>query len=127
MINLSRTCKPLATLFKRAVETKWRINTHLRRFVRDPFKFREALGKCDGLIAGGFALQFFDRVYWPEAEMRVFITKGRDQPLVKHLTEHEGYKLVQQRELLGLVPLKQEWEPDEAMVSKEVNIQPSFS
>lgn len=69
MINLSRTCKPLATLFKRAVETKWRINTYLRRFVRDPFKFREALGKCDGLIAGGFALQFFDRVYWPEAEM----------------------------------------------------------
>lgn len=72
LLILSRTCK---TLHKEITST-WDINKRLLRFFDDPIPFRCKLGESDALIAGSFALQFFEGVFWRESDLDIEVQVG---------------------------------------------------
>lgn len=95
IINLTRTCKALSHLYQTLLGLQqWNVDRDLLRFVKDPHRFRTQLGKCDGLISGSFALQFFERVYWEGSDLDIFVKDRREACEFEHyLTNVENYKL----------------------------------
>ena len=63
----------------------------LRRFVDNPHQFRSKLGEYNAIVSGSFALQFFDRVVWPESDLDIFILDSRREGFMAYLCESEGY------------------------------------
>ena len=51
----------------------WDVDRVLNRFISDPTAFRSQMAKYNILVAGSLALQFFERVCWPESDMDVFL------------------------------------------------------
>lgn len=98
--------------------------------MKNPVGFRGRLGACGGLISGGFALGFFERMGWGEGDMDVYVNgsfggsevgsgdgdgdegKGLRDPdnLGMYLVEREGYELlsVKTEENGGLLELTRE-------------------
>ncbi len=95
IINLTRTCRTLSHLYQTLLDLQqWNVDRDLLRFVKDPRRFRTQLGKCDGLISGSFALQFFERVYWEGSGLDVFVEDRREAREFEHyLVNVENYKL----------------------------------
>lgn len=69
----------------------WDIECALQRFVLNPRGFREKLRDVDGIISGGFALQFLARVTWTESDLDVCVCKDQGPELVDYLVKVEGY------------------------------------
>ncbi|KAI1322604.1 hypothetical protein F5Y16DRAFT_386197 [Xylariaceae sp. FL0255] len=68
--------------------TVWNINKRLLRFFENPLTFRSQLGKCDALISGSFALQFFEGVLWKESDLDIFVESGNNtEAMEKYLLE----------------------------------------
>lgn len=67
--------------------------------MKDPFGFRSKIGQNGAIISGSFALQYFARVMWEEADLDIWV-KVPDDPadfdelnsLGFYLQEYEGYK-----------------------------------
>ncbi|KAI5927612.1 hypothetical protein F4810DRAFT_272395 [Camillea tinctor] len=77
---------------------EWDINVKLGRFIKDPAGFRSQLGRSDALISGSFALQFFERIIWPESDLDIMVQDGESlEGLSKFLTEKEGYEMAGER------------------------------
>jgi hypothetical protein len=56
--------------------------------------------RCDALISGSFALQFFDRVVWSESDLDIYVQHSRltaqseeSDALAQYLVSVEGYAL----------------------------------
>ena len=108
IVALTRTCKALSNLYRYLLPMHWDIDKNLRRFVDDPYRFRSQMGKCDALISGSFAVQFFERVTWTASDLDIFIQEGnRANAFKEHLIKIEGYALVksQHREPYGMSSL----------------------
>jgi hypothetical protein len=89
-LSLLQTCRDIRSAIR---SHEWDINTRLKRFVSDPIGFRSELGRYGGLISGSFALQFFERVTWPESDLDIFVQRpGGYFPIVKYLIENEAYE-----------------------------------
>ena len=99
IVNLTRTCKTLQHLYRRLVKSQWNLNKRLERFVTNPMEFRRTLGMCGAIISGSFALQFFERVVWPESDLDVFVHQDHYESLSTFLTMREGYTLTDARVL----------------------------
>ena len=57
------------------------------------------MAKYDALISGSFALQFFERVTWPDSDLDIFVEQGEGCELFcKYLVEAEGYDLVRSQD-----------------------------
>lgn len=94
ILNLTQTSKSLANLYRVLLPYQWNINRSLHRFVNQPAGLRSQLGKCTALISGSFALQFFERVFWDESDLDIFVQDGRGSgELGLYLAEEEGYVL----------------------------------
>ena len=94
IINLTRTCRALSNLYQTLLPQQWNVDRSLLRFVQKPRGLRAQLAKCAGLISGGFAVQFFERVHWPDSTLDIFVEQGeKAQQLELYLREHEGYRL----------------------------------
>lgn len=53
----------------------------------------------NALISGSFALQFFERVTWPESDLDILVEEGDGlEEMKKYLTGSEGYTKVPQPE-----------------------------
>ena len=98
IISLTRTCKPLSHLYRTLIRLQhWNVDRDLLRFVEDPRRFRSQLGKCNALISGSFALQFFERVAWEGSDLDLFVEAGEDaQVLANHLVQVERYRYIRQ-------------------------------
>ena len=93
LVNLSRTCRMLSSVYRALLPTHWNIDRCLERFVQRPKEFRSQLGMYDALISGSFAIQFFQRVLWRESDLDIFITGDREAAaLENHLVNNEGYR-----------------------------------
>ncbi|KAF5238851.1 hypothetical protein FANTH_10179 [Fusarium anthophilum] len=69
------------------------ITRQLQPFVRDPLRFRQELGKHDGLIAGDSVRNFFEFNRWEVSSLLLYIKQGpKYQGFIKYLLDHEGYK-----------------------------------
>lgn len=90
LLILSRTCKTLREEILRI----WDINTRLLRFFDEPTAFRSKLGECDALIAGSFALQFFEGVFWRESDLDIEVQVGETlEKLHNFMIGRGGYRL----------------------------------
>ncbi|RBA15939.1 hypothetical protein FPRO05_12160 [Fusarium proliferatum] len=69
------------------------IMRQLQPFVDDPTRFREELGKHDGLIGGDFVRNFFEFNRWEVSSLLLYIERGpKCQGFIKYLLDHEGYR-----------------------------------
>jgi len=93
IVSLTRTCKSLSSVYQVLLTTQWNVDRALRRFVKDPCLFRSKLGEYDALVSGSFALQFFDRVIWPESDLDIFMRVGAQKHFEEYLCQSEGYTL----------------------------------
>jgi len=95
IIYLTQTCKALSHLYQTLLGLQqWNVDRDLLRFVEDPRRFRTQLGKCDGLISGSFALQFFERVYWEGSDLDIFVEDRIEAQKFEHyLSNVENYEL----------------------------------
>lgn len=70
----------------------------LKRFVDNPKKLREQLGKSDAPISGSLALQLFECCSWGESDMDVFIKAGTGAvSFAAYVKDAEKYRLVTTR------------------------------
>lgn len=105
IVALTRTCKRLSGVYQSLLPVQWDVNQRLARFVTSPERFRYTLGKSGGLISGSFALQFFERVVWRDADLDVFVEDGRGAAeLVRYVEEEEGYGRAKHVALGGDLP-----------------------
>jgi hypothetical protein len=67
------------------------IHQHLSRFFSDPEGFRKVQRRTSALISGSNALQFFDRSLYPDADLDLYVHRGRETELAAFLLK-EGYE-----------------------------------
>ncbi|TGO09082.1 hypothetical protein BTUL_0180g00150 [Botrytis tulipae] len=91
------TTKQLSSSFDSLFKAQWNINRQLTRFVKDPVGFRSKLAEHDALITGSFALQFFERRFWLDSDLDIYVQGANDlrnpEQIGKYLVNHEGYNL----------------------------------
>ncbi|RAL60990.1 hypothetical protein DID88_010086 [Monilinia fructigena] len=97
ILFLQLATKKLSPSFESLFNTQWNINRQLTRFVNDPVNFRSKLAKHDALISGSFALQFFERRFWHDSDLDIYVDGSNElrspDPIGEYLVEREGYKL----------------------------------
>lgn len=97
ILLLRATTKQLSPLFESLFKTQWNINRQLKRFIEDPITFRSKLARYNALISGSFALQFFERRFWKESDLDIYVNgsddSGSHDRLDEYLVNSEGYKL----------------------------------
>ncbi|KAI5273753.1 hypothetical protein E4T47_03033 [Aureobasidium subglaciale] len=93
IVALTRTCHALNPLYQKLVkQDAWDIDKRLKKFVKDPRGFRKRLAELDGIISGGFALQFIDRVEWEGSDLDVCVQVGeKADAFCRYMEEVEGY------------------------------------
>ncbi|PCH44988.1 hypothetical protein WOLCODRAFT_91093 [Wolfiporia cocos MD-104 SS10] len=71
-VSLIRMRRVSRTTYQAVQDFSYRafdVNRRLSRFFSDPFAFRSLQARTATLISGSFALQFFDRTFYPEADL----------------------------------------------------------
>ena len=68
----------------------YNVNRRLLRFVKDPVTFRSLMARTRMVISGSFALQFFDRTFYPESDLDLYLHPNRDMIEVGLYLEREG-------------------------------------
>ncbi|ETS88096.1 hypothetical protein PFICI_01924 [Pestalotiopsis fici W106-1] len=81
LLMLAKTSKAL----QREILSLWDINRSLSRFFDDPVAFRNAMGQFDAIIAGSFAVQFFEHVSWPYTNLDILV---RDESGLESMHEY---------------------------------------
>ncbi|KAF2673679.1 hypothetical protein BT63DRAFT_476162 [Microthyrium microscopicum] len=103
LLQLASTCH---TARNAIYESEWNINSKLRPFLCDPVGFRNQLALCNGLISGSFALQFLERVTWPESDLDIFVEDGVDaECMCEYLIEEEGYIQGEEKGRIGYIDI----------------------
>lgn len=99
IVALTRTCRALNPLYRKMMnKNAWDINARLQKFVKDPVAFRQRLAELDGIISGGFALQFMDRVNWKGSDLDVCVQVGdKANEFCRYMGEVEGYDLASRK------------------------------
>lgn len=65
------------------------------------------MAKCDALICGGFAFQYFERIFWGrmDADLEVVVGQGVDSELlIKYLENTAGYASTHQKDYVAPIP-----------------------
>ncbi|KAI1495688.1 hypothetical protein F5X99DRAFT_109338 [Biscogniauxia marginata] len=97
--DVLRLCQTSWAMRQDIKANEWDINAKLGRFIKNPTGFRSQLGRSNALISGSFALQFFERVVWPEADLDIMVQDGTNlEGLAKFLVEKEDYEMVGERD-----------------------------
>ncbi|KAK7696092.1 hypothetical protein QCA50_000735 [Cerrena zonata] len=73
IIRFSRTCRIADLVVKSYMKRTYRIERILSRFLSDPLKFRRLQAGTGTLISGSAALQFFDRSFYPESDLDLYV------------------------------------------------------
>ncbi|KAK2053471.1 hypothetical protein LY76DRAFT_597811 [Colletotrichum caudatum] len=94
--SLQRVCRAFRRLPAHLGTVCMNINVHLRAFVSDPTAFRVYMGKHDGLISRGFALNFFVPMCSQTPYLDVFIEEGgKADSFAQYLESEEQYAITQ--------------------------------
>ncbi|CAJ2501734.1 Uu.00g045870.m01.CDS01 [Anthostomella pinea] len=78
---------------RRHINASWDINAKLAQLFDKPIAFRAKLAQCNALIAGSFALQFFERVHWAESDLDIEVQVGANlDAMHDFLINEAGYQ-----------------------------------
>ncbi|KAI0061380.1 hypothetical protein BV25DRAFT_785025 [Artomyces pyxidatus] len=73
MIRLSWTCRDALECVRGYFRRAYNINAHLARWFPDPLAFRLMQARTTTLISGSNAIQFFDRTFYPDDALDLFV------------------------------------------------------
>ena len=73
-LSISRTCRIGHEAVKSYMRQAYNINRILTPFITSPLAFRQLQARTGALISGSAALQFFDRSYYPEADLDIYVS-----------------------------------------------------
>jgi hypothetical protein len=96
LLRLSRTCRSIHDVYKDYAPRAFDINRRLARFFYDPIKFRSMQARGSTLISGSFALQFFDRSFYLDSDLDLYLHHGEAKAMGKFLVS-EGYVFIPRR------------------------------
>ncbi|THG97736.1 hypothetical protein EW026_g4321 [Hermanssonia centrifuga] len=73
LFRLAQTCQQARFAIQHYIRKTFDINKHLLRFFKDPLAFRSLQARTGTLISGSSALQFFDRTFYPESDLDLYV------------------------------------------------------
>jgi hypothetical protein len=85
-----KTSRTSHALVKAYAARVWNVDRHFGRFFSDPRAFRELQARTGTLVSGSNALQFFDRSFYPESDLDVYLHRGREREVGNFLLA-DGY------------------------------------
>jgi hypothetical protein len=85
-----KTSRTSYALVKSYAARVWNVERHFGRFFSDPGAFRELQARTGTLVSGSNALQFFDRSFYPESDLDVYLHRGREREVGNFLLA-DGY------------------------------------
>ena len=94
IVSLTRTCKKLSGLYRYLLPLQWDVNEALRPFFDDPQCFRSQIAKCDALLIGQFAAQYFEKIVTESRRLDIVVQRDRVPLLNSYLSEEAGYKYI---------------------------------
>ncbi|THH31081.1 hypothetical protein EUX98_g3103 [Antrodiella citrinella] len=92
-LRLARTCHLVHAIVDSFVKRTFNINRSLSRYFTDPVAFRSLQAHTGTLMSGSFALQFFDRSFYPESDLDLYVPQDFDRELMLWLLS-QGYKFI---------------------------------
>ncbi|PPQ74738.1 hypothetical protein CVT26_005070 [Gymnopilus dilepis] len=90
LIALSKTSKALRRLFICYAQARWDPAKRYRSWFSDVLEFRRVLKRSGAVVSGSFALQYFDRTFYAESDMDLFVRIGGVGPLCDFVRS-QGY------------------------------------
>ncbi|GJE97278.1 hypothetical protein PsYK624_134940 [Phanerochaete sordida] len=91
LLRLARVCRGSHAAVRSHIARCFNINTHIAHFFTAPLAFRSLQARTGALISGSNALQFFDRVHYPEADLDIYCAYEARAEVGWWLIEREGY------------------------------------
>ncbi|PPQ66494.1 hypothetical protein CVT26_011182 [Gymnopilus dilepis] len=91
LINISASSRALRRLFLSYAQRVWDPAKRFRRWFPNVLEFRRVLRSEDAVISGSFALQFFDRSFYVESDMDIFVRIAGVTGLCGFITS-QGYR-----------------------------------
>lgn len=93
LIRFSRTCRTGNSMVKSHTRLQFKIERILSRFFSNPLEFRRLQARTATLISGSAALQFFDRSFYAESDLDLYVAIPFAVDIVTFLIG-EGYTFV---------------------------------
>ena len=92
LVQLALTCRATYLAVAGFKARAFNVNRHLSRYFTDPIAFRSLQARTNTLISGSNALQFFDRTFYPEADLDLYTHPGHSFEVAQFLVEAQGYR-----------------------------------
>ena len=73
LTRMASVCRGIRSVAKDFQRRAYNINRRLELFVTDPGAFRSLMARTHMVISGSFALQFFDRTFYPESDLDIYV------------------------------------------------------
>lgn len=90
IIQLSKTCRLARTAIADYIRRAFNINKHLSRYFDNPVDFRSLQARTGTLISGSNALQFFDRSFYPDSDLDLYVPNMWAEEVGIWMSQH-GY------------------------------------
>ncbi|PPR00586.1 hypothetical protein CVT26_009861 [Gymnopilus dilepis] len=94
IVSLSKTSSALHSAYIFYAKQTWEPTKHFASWFEHPAAFRRLLARTNSVISGSFALQFFDRIYYPTSDMDIYLRVAGADEVCRWLTRQD-YTYVQ--------------------------------
>ena len=92
LVRLALTCRAAYLAVANFRSRAFNINRHFSWYFTDPIAFRSLQARTNTLVSGSNALQFFDRSFYPEADLDLYTHPGHSLEVAQFLVEAQGYE-----------------------------------
>lgn len=90
-LRLAKTCCRANVVVQSYVKRAFNINRFLLRFFSDPLAFRSLQARTGTLVSGSSALQFFDRTFYPDSDLDLYLSMEAIERVAQWLIGPAGY------------------------------------
>jgi len=91
ILKVMQTSKTMEKLCRIYIRFEWDVRRCLRPWFVDVDGFRRKLERCNAVISGSQALQFFDRDHYPGSDMDLYVRSSSAEDLGRWLLR-DGYR-----------------------------------
>ncbi|KAH9896704.1 hypothetical protein C8Q73DRAFT_664434 [Cubamyces lactineus] len=91
LVLFSRTSRTARSAVQDYMGRAFNVNKRLSRYFSDPLAFRSLQARTATVISGSFALQFFDRMFYPELDLDLYVHSNDLVLDVGLYLQSEGY------------------------------------
>ncbi|RPD65283.1 hypothetical protein L226DRAFT_456156 [Lentinus tigrinus ALCF2SS1-7] len=111
--RISRVCRDIREGAVDFATRAYNINRRLGYYFSDPLAFRALMARTRFFISGSFALQFFDRTFYPGSDLDLYVQKALDVLEIGRWLEKEGYTykptVAQRATVDAQIKIRQAW------------------